>query len=295
MTRLSIFTVLGASLLAACDCAGAGPRAGGATPYVRCAMREPPAIEAHLGALHLHSEGRVLTIEGAPDPVRLAAFRGAALAEEPLEPALDAIESGAPAMQLVLGSLGDDEAHVETLLRALATLTTPSIVVMGGRDHPADLVAAMAALPEDARERIIDASGFRTIAIGGVALVPVSGAPEGRYARDDQSCGLGAADIDAMVSDLGERGEHARYLVGYAAPSPLAGIEGGEAGSALVAALATRTGARAGLFAWPDVPTPMLVPPLAGPPALLADGSRIGPGVRLVEVSGTGLVDVPAR
>lgn len=290
----TLVSLVGALALASCTCSGAGPTAGGATPYVRCAMREPPVIDARVGALHLHTDARTLVIEGTHEPLRIAAFRGAALAEEPIEPALDAIESGDPAMQLVLGSLGDDEAHVETLLRALATLATPSIVVLGGRDHPADLADAIAALPAEARAKIVDAGGLRRIIVGGVELVPVAGAPDGRYARDDEACGLGAADVDAIASELGASGEHPRFLIGYAAPSRLPGLEGGEAGSALVADLASRIGARPGLFAWPDVPSPMLVPPLAGPPAILGDGSRLGPGIRLVEVGASGLAEVPS-
>lgn len=284
------------ALFSSCTCSGAGPRAGGATPYVRCATREPAVIDARVGSLHLFTIDHTLQIDGITSPLHVAAFRGAALAEEPLEPALDAIESGRPAMQLVIGSLGDDEAHVEALLRALATLQTPSIIVMGGRDHPADLTAALAALPAEARTKIVDASGIHRIRIPGadlpdeIELVPVPGAPDGRYARDDESCGLGASDVDAIARELGEGGH--RFVIGYAAPTPLVGIEGAEAGSALVADLVTRTGAHGGLYAWPDAvgtETSIIVPPLAGPPALLADGSRLGPGVVMVELSAAGM------
>lgn len=276
-------------VLAGCTCSGAGPTAGGATPYVRCAMREPPPIESTVGALHLHSEGRVLTIDGATAPIRIAAFRGAALAEEPIEPALDAIETGHPTLQVVIGSLGDDAAHVETLLRALATLERPTLVVLGGRDHPADLDTALAALDAAARARIVDASGLRAIRIGGLELVPVAGAPDGRYSRDDEACGLGADDVDAIAGDLGT-GETPRFLLSFAAPSPASGLEGADAGSARVAELAAHIGARAGIYAWPDAPsTPMLAPPLAGPPALLADGARLGPGALLVGADANGL------
>lgn len=278
-----------------CTCSGAGPTAGGATPYVRCALREPPVIDATLGALHLRSSERVLSIEGASTPLRIAAFRGAALADEPIEAALDAVDGAA--LQIVIGGLGDDEAHVESLLRALATLETPSIVVMGGRDHPADLAAALTALTPEERAKIVDASGLRAIRVAGVELVPVAGAPDGRYARDDEACGLGAADVDAIASDLGAAADGApRFLLSYAAPAPMPGIEGGEAGSALVADLGTRVGALAALYAWPDAAAAgasQLVPPLAGPPALLADGSRLGPGVLLLDVSATGGLSVP--
>lgn len=257
-------------------------------------MRDAPTIEASVGALHLHTDARRLVIEGASAPVRVAVFRGAALADEPLEPALDAIEGAAPALQIVLGDLGDDAAHVEALLRALATLSTPSLVVLGGRDHAADLDAALAALPVEARARVVDASGLRAIELGGAELVPVSGAPDGRYARDDEACGLGADDVDAIASDLGEQGEHARFLVAWAGPAPLPGLEGGEAGSTRVSELAERVGAAPGVFAWPDVASPRLAPALVGPATALADGSRLASGVLVVDLGPSGLTPVPA-
>lgn len=279
-------------LLSACTCSGAGPTAGGATPYVRCAMREPAVIDTEVGPLRMRSEGRVLTIEGAPSPLRIAAFRGPALAEEPLEPALDAIEAGRPALQILIGSLGDDEAHVTALLRALASLATPTLVVMGGRDHPSDLRAALAALDDDARSKIVDASALRRIVVGGIELVPVAGAPDGRYARDDDACGLGEGDASAIASDVGENRGTLRFAISYAAPSPLLGLEGAEAGSSLVADVAHRTGARASLFAWPDAPSEGLVPPLAGPAALSSDGSRLGPGAILFDLGPEGMIRV---
>lgn len=256
-------------------------------------MREPSPLDVTVGALHLHAEERTLTIDGAASPLRVAAFRGAALADEPLEPALDAIEAGAPALQIVLGSLGDDEAHVTALLTALATLSTPTLVVLGGRDHPADLDGALAALSPEARAHIVDASAYRRIVVGGVELVPAAGAPEGRYARDDEACGLGASDAESIGSDVGAAAEGAppRFLISWAAPSPLVGLDGGEAGSPALGALAEAVGARATLYAWPDAAgtgAARLVPPLAGPPALLADGSRLPPGALVLTLSETG-------
>ena len=240
-------------------------------------------IDTTVGTLHLHTSERTLTIDGAPSPLRIAAFRGGALADEPIEPALDAIEAGAPALQIVIGSLGDDETHAHALLAALAGLASPTLVLLGGRDHPADLASG------DAHPNVIDATGIRAIVIGDVELVAVSGAPEGRYARDDDSCGLGTSEVDAIARDVGQAGPRARFLVSYAAPSPIVGLEGAEGGSALIADLAARIGARPGLFAWPDVPSTMLVPPIVGAPALLSDGSRIGPGVLLVDVAPSGI------
>jgi hypothetical protein len=258
-------------------------------------MREVPAIDVTVGALHLRSSERVLAIEGASGPVRVAAFRGPALADEPIEPALDAIEAGHPTLALVLGGIGDDAAHADAFVRALGTLSVPTLVVLGGRDHPADLDHAIAALEGEARGRVIDAGGLRSIRVGGVEIVPAAGAPDGRYARDDEACGLGQDDVDAIVGDL-EDPAGLRVLVAWAAPAPLRGIEGGEAGSARLTDLATRVHATPGLFAWPDAATSagVLAPPLVGPPALLADGARLEAGIALVEIDAAGVRRVPA-
>lgn len=293
MTRLSIASCL---FLAGCSCSGAATQ-GGPTPYVRCAMAEPAAIDRTIGSLHVHSDERVLVVEGAESPLRLAVFRGPALAEEATEPALDAIEATRPAVAVLLGSVGDD-ARIDATIAALAQVAIPTLVVLGGRDHQEDVTRAIAAVGADAPGMIVDASAFRAVRIAGVELVPIAGAPDGRYARDEHACGLGQGDVDAIVSDLGAASSP-RFAIGFAAPSALPGIEGAEAGSALVADLFARASITAGLFAWPDVPTArpdapsmdarIVVPPLLGPGPVLTDGSRASSGPLLVEVSPQGL------
>jgi hypothetical protein len=285
-----------ALLLSSCSCSS-GEVVGGPTPYVRCAAREPAVIDRAIGAVRVRSEERTLTIEGAAMPLRIAVFRGPVLADEPFAPALDAIEAAQPGIAVLLGSLGED-GRVDALIASLAELPIPTLVVLGGRDHPEDLEHAIAAVPETAAGIVIDASPFRSVRVSGIELVPVAGAPDGRYARDDEACGLNAADVDAIVGALDEPSVP-RFLIGFAAPSPLPGIEGGEAGSALVADLGARTSARGGLFAWPDVPTArpttptldvrLVVPPPLGPPAFLSDGSRASSGPLVVEVSPEGV------
>lgn len=291
-----------AVLIASCSCSGGGLTAGGTTPYVRCTAAEPATVDRQVGALHLRSEGRVLTIDGATAPLRVAVFRGPALADEPILPALDAIEAARPALAILLGSVGDD-SRLGSFIAALAELPIPTLVVLGGRDHQEELAHAIAAVPETAAGLVLDASPFRAVRAAGVELVPVAGAPEGRYARDDAACGLGPADVEAIVGELDET-TVPRFLIGFAAPSPLSGIEGAEAGSALVLDLATRVSAPGGLFAWPDVPTDrptapsrtarMVVPAVLGPGIMLSDGSRLVAGPLVVEVSTEGLRALPS-
>jgi hypothetical protein len=294
MHRFSLALVL---LTASCSCSGSGPVAGGATPYVRCAMAEPSPVDRQLGPLHLRSEERVLTIEGATSPVRIAVFRGPALADESFVPALDAIEATRPDLALLLGSISDD-GRGEYVVASLAELSIPTLVVLGGRDRPDEVARAIAAIPETTSGLVLDVSAFRAVRIAGVELVPVAGAPNGRYAQDDRACGLGPPDVDAIVSELGDA-TLPRFLIGFAAPSPLPGLEGGDAGSVLVLDLATRLSAPGGLFAWPDVPTPLpaapsptarlVVPAIIGLDTPLSDGARRPTGSLLVEVSPAGL------
>ncbi len=291
------FFIALAVFVASCSCSDGGPTAGGPTPYVRCAAAEPAVVDRQVGALHVRSEGRMLTIEGATAPLRAAVFRGPALADEPLPPALDAIEALRPEILLLLGSVGED-AGLEALVSSLSELPMPTLVVLGGRDHQDALARAIAALPASTAGLVVDASPFRSVRVAGIELIPVAGAPLGRYAQDDRACGLGTDEVDAIVHDLPES-PSTRFLVGFAAPSPLPGIEAGEAGSPLVRDLASRASATGGLFAWPDVPMDspsapsrtarLLAPPLVGPSTVLSDGSRLPSGPRLVELSPDGL------
>ena len=207
--------------LASCSCSGGTASGGGPTPYVRCAAAEAAVIDRQIGSLHARSSGRVLTVDGATTPLRVAVFRGAALADEPIAPALDSIEALRPAIAVVLGSIGD-EAHATALVEALAQLAIPTLVVLGGRDRQDVLARAIADLPSSSAGLVVDVSPYRSVQIAGMELIPAAGAPDGRYAVDDAACGLGPADVESIVAEVGSSGTQ-RFLIGFAGPSPRIG------------------------------------------------------------------------
>jgi hypothetical protein len=249
-----------------CGCGSAVPRAEGPTPYARCALADPPeARELTVGALGLTIRDRDLTITGAPDPLRIAAFRGPAPAHDPIA---TPIELGGADLAIVLGSIGDDPVSATASLVALSSSRVPLLVLAGGRDDPAHLAAALEALTAQARDRVIDVSALRTIHVGGAVLVPIAGAPEGRYARTDDACGIGQSDLDEIAGELGAREDGPpRILLSWAAPAAI-GLEGGQAGSTAIAALAERIGAELGVHAWPDGRAGEMVGPHAFVPAI---------------------------
>jgi hypothetical protein len=284
-------------------CGSIAPHAGGPTPHARCAVAEPPAaFEAGVGALRLHLAARELRIDGAPDVLRVALVRGPSPSSAPLQPSVEALGRARPDLVLCVGGFGDDPPSILGTLRALAALPMPVLLVAGGRDDLAMLRAGLAQLPPEARTRVLDLSSLRRVRVGAVVLVPAAGAPDGRYARSDEACGLGAADVEAIVDDVGVAEGETRFLVSWAAPDDPAssrGIEGAPSGSALVGDLAERIGARGVLSAWPEAQVGRTfldtVPALAvasalvpgGPPR--ADGSEVVPGVTLLELGAGGL------
>lgn len=236
-----------ALLLAGCSCGSSLETAGGPHPYVRPASApaaEPRELET--AAAHVRITAREVVIEPHGSP-RVALVRGPAVSGEPLAPALDAIEASAPSVLVVVGDLGDDEATVAETLGAFGSLDMPTLLVLGGRDRPAWITSGLGGLEAPVRARVVDLSGVHAVRLGPLVLVPVPGAPDGRYAIADDACGLAPEDVDALAGALGAgEGEH-RVLVSWAAPSsggPASrGALGAEAGSPLVASLAERVGA----------------------------------------------------
>lgn len=293
-----------AALLVGCTCGSGLERAGESHPYVRCAASDPPEPrELRTAASVVHIEGRDVTIEPSGAP-RIAVFVGPATAGEPFEPALDVLEAGAPSALFLVGSIGDDTASAHATLAALATLDAPTFLVLGGRDQPDIVASALSDVDEGARARLVDLSGVRSVRLGRLVLVPVPGAPDGRYATMGDACGLGVADVDAIASDLGGgEGEH-RVLISWAAPASgtasTRGILGAEAGSSRVADVATRVGAVGWLAAFGATgPRPVRAAPrwdvaLAVPPAVGVterdDGGHFGAVPLMLEVGESGLV-----
>lgn len=283
-----------------CGCGAVAPQAGGPTPYARCAAAEAPrARTARIGGASVTLEGRVLSIAGLPVPFRAAVFRGPAPHGDPVLPALDAIEAGGAHLAIALGSLGDDAAAAEAVVGALSRLPMPVLLLGGGRDEPAIVAGALDALTGEAAERVIDVSALHEVRVGPITLVPVAGAPLGRYARSDAACGVGREDLDTLAAALGPgRPDERRILLSWAAPAGIAaalGLEGADAGSAELAELAERIGASQGIHAWPETQAGRVLdghaiaPALAGPSLGRADGSRAPSGPLVVEIGPEGL------
>jgi hypothetical protein len=306
VTAVLVFVLAGTGC-SSWGCGSVAPRADGPTPYARCAIAEPPhARQFRTSSFEIRLAGRELVIAGAPEPIRLAAFRGAAPHRDPITPALRAVQTTGAHLALVLGGLGDDADGVLASVRALAELSIPVLIVAGGRDHPDHLAFALRALAEEAETaaaRIIDASALRRIRIGSVVWIPVPGAPGGRYSRSADTCGFGQDDLDAIADALGAPNSERRMLLSWSAPAGLAvarGIEGVDAGSPLLAAFARRIGASGGLHAFPEAAAGRIrdghaiVPPIAGPALPRADGSLAASGLLLLELDRDGIRPVPA-
>lgn len=299
--------------MAACTCGGEEAlRVSGDTPYVRChAAPAPDGREWEVGSLSLHSEDRALRIEGAPDPLRLVVFAGPGEAPLPV----GEIRRARPHLVAVIGDLGSPEAT----LGALAELGVPVLVVAGGEDRYGPLAEAFEDLDSDAADRIIDATVLRSVRVGPLELIPVPGAPGGRYAVGEDGCGVGEGDVDGWALDGPEDGVH-RVLLSWAGPrgagpgSATRGLAGVEAGSALVSRIAERAHAGGALFAWPrtalgapEVDAQPLdpgsasgalrlaVPPVAGAAVPRFDGRRVATGPTLLTVGRDGLRAPSAR
>jgi hypothetical protein len=257
--------------------------------YVRCLALEPAAARAwSVGALRLTLDARRLRIEGAPARARVAVFTG------PVDAAsVRALRRSRPHLALMLGELGPSGG------RALAALGVPVLFVAGGADRRSEL-EALGPLEGEARDRVIDATRLRSIRIGKVELVPVPGAPGGRYAIARDGCGIGDSDADAIAEAVGDPddGVH-RYLLSWAAPSggPLSrGLADVEAGSPEVKALMQRVGAEGSIVAWPrehagetaSEPFCAVAPPLSGPWVERADGTRLAPDAMVLVLSDGG-------
>ncbi len=287
-----------ASIVAACGDDGAGPRVSGEAGYVRCLAADAPAPRnLRVGATRLAIEDRRLRVEGLPRAAKVAVFRGPIDAS-----AVRALPR--PHLAVVLGDIASSRADADASLASLAALETPVLLIAGGADRSDALRDALAALEGPAKDRLVDATALRSIRIGSVEIVPLAGAPDGRYAISSEACGFAADDLDDVADALGAP-EHGvkRYLFSWAAAegegaaSPSRGIGGVEAGSSIVRAFATRIGAVGEVFAWPaESPTPsqddplrLAIGPLAGPWVGLADGTRRPPGATLLTLGPDGL------
>ena len=251
-----------ALLAAGCTCgAGEDLRADG---YLRCHLAEaPPEREWRHGELTLRVAERTLTIEGLPEPFELALAAGPSSASWP-----DAD------VRVLLGDLRGPSPRGEGVTLLLA----------GGTDEPRAWREALGVSGDDTG--VIDITPLRSVRAGPVELVPVAGAPRGRYGLGDGFCGVGEEDVEAWDLPPAEPGVR-RVLIAWAAPEA-AGLMGLPAGSGVVSAIAARVGAAEAFFAWPRL-DPRSVRPAAGAHVTRGDGSREPAGWDLLEVSANGL------
>jgi hypothetical protein len=231
--------------------------------FKRCALADPPSAgKRRVGALTLEVDERALTIRGAGKELRLGAFTG------PVGAALTRVElarisAAAPDLLLMLGELGDSVEAASASLVGLAALGPPVLFVPGGGDRLEVIQEAFETLTDAQRAGVIDASGLRELRIGRDSFAIVPGAPLGRYALDDDSCGFETDDLEAVAEALAPAVKQSRriWLLSWGAPSGFGvtrGLGSTELGSSELSELARDLGAKGGLFAFPE--TSALVP-----------------------------------
>lgn len=285
-------------------------------PHTRCLARDAPEGRTwQVGALGFEATGRTLTISGATEPVRLAAFAGPGLAAPPASRELAALMAHEPTLAVMLGGLGDDDASASETLRALSEAPFPTLFVPGGRDDPRRLQALLSMLPADGQARVVDLAAMRVVQVGDHQLIPIAGAADGRYALNGHCCGFALADLQAVAAELPDS-SGSRFLISWQAPGrggPHAVARtaiGLDLGSDDLAEFSRRVGAAGGLFAWPTVRVAvpvtadgqrliepgqpardlrMVVPRLTGPPMVTDDGRRAPSGFALLALDREGL------
>lgn len=230
-----------AAVATACDC-GEVTTVEGPHPYVRCGEREPREGSWSSGSLQFEADGRRLRVEGLERFVALSA--------------IDANEAEAlPDLPVIV--IGG--TTTPGLLDALGGRTV--LLVPGGDDDAEAYDELLDSLDVGVRDRVIDLAGVRELVTPHGRFVVLPGAPEGRYAHDDGSCGFGAADVEERSSES----EGSTWLLAWAAPKtsgPHAvdrGLGGVSAGAPLVHELASAVGARGGLFAFPSTTAALAV------------------------------------
>lgn len=304
--------------LALCSaCSSHGSRGGGSHEYVRCmAVDEPDAREGRVGSVRFVSDERALRFSGLPDPLRVAAFRGAGTAAPGLAEAVLGVAEQRASLVFVLGGLGDDEATVRAHLTALGALRVPTIVIPGGDDVAE---AFGEAFDDDVPANVFDGRRYRRVEAGRSDFLLLAGAPEGRYAASTEHCGNDDDDRDELEARDGVR----TILVSWAAPSGGGrfavgrGFDGVDSGDRAVADLLGELGQAGGLFAYPatraSLPTVadgqralgageadrtlrLVVPRIAGPTDEHDDFGLVTNGAAVIELtaSGTSFVGVSA-
>jgi hypothetical protein len=290
----------------------------GPTPYVRCLAADPPeARKWRVGRVQFELRGRVLTILAPSEGVRIAVFSGPAFASAPPTEALKKVAAARPRLVFMLGGPGDERNTAASNLRLLAGFEFPTLVIAGGRDRWSDYQGAFRALEDEERNRVIDITALRSIKIGTDEFVPVGGAANGHYARDEFACGYSDADLEVIRGEIGPRGAGRRWLLSWQVPAgegPLAVSKtsrGVQIGDSALARFADQVKAPGGFFAWPDVQVMrprahretlnlpigvvaddlrLVVPRLVGPFIERDDATRVQPGFALTVLTKAGML-----
>jgi hypothetical protein len=285
---------------------------------VRCLAAAPPkARRWRAGRAQLELNDRNLALGGLPESVRVAVFAGPGFASASVRAALKKVKETRPRVAMVLGGIGDEREKAKSTLRDLAELEIPVLVVAGGRDRWGDYRAAFEALEDEQKDRVIDITALRSIAVGSDIFVVVAGAANGRYARDGSACGFADSDLDSIAADLGPRNKARRWLLAWQVPAgngPLAVGKTGRGvpiGDGALDRFSERISAPGGVFAWPDsqvmrprahresLPLPfgvvsddlrMVAPRLVGPDIERDDGTRASPGFALLVLTKAGML-----
>jgi hypothetical protein len=279
-------------------------RKEGATPYVRCvAGPEPDERTLHAGAWTFEVKKRVLQVQGPTRALRIAALSAPGLGSPLGSSALATLREANPDLLVLLGGVGDGPVLASATFTALASLSMPSLIVLGGRDTWSAHEKAFENLPQGAR--IIDGTVLREVRIGRYTFVPLPGAENGRYALESTACGFDQSDLDLAAKELGTLppGE-TRFLLSWQAPTQVAGALGPRTGagtalgSKLLARFAERVGAKGALYAWPaDELSPVRagplgvagVPRLFGPKLETSSGGHVANALLILEVDHDGV------
>jgi len=245
-------------LLVACDCGGCGEEleVAGPHPWVRCMAKEPEERETTLGEVGVRVEGRTLHLDGA------GALRFFSVA-----PGADLAAAG-EGVHFVLGGFARPDAP------DLAALRGVGLLLPGGGDD----AERMDALLEE-HDHLVDLRGVHAVELGWKRFLLVSGAPEGRYALGEGSCGFDGADLEELEGT-------AEVLVSWAAPR-VTGFGGVPVTVPSLEALVERSGVETTVAAWPRLGVgeegALRIAPTLGMPSEGVDGERVPSGVLVME------------
>lgn len=301
-TWLILLTLLS---LGGCRCSKLAGKAD-SLEFKRCPQLDAPdARSVRAGALEIVIDERLMTVKSKQGSVRVAAFTGpvgAALTRHELS----TLSAAQPELVILLGGLGENEEMAKATLASLATLRVPVLFVAGGTDRVNVFEAAFDDLDDQARDLMIQGSGLRELRIGRDRFAIVAGAPDGRYALDEEACGFESDDLDAVreaIESDEEKGARL-WLLSWSAPAGFGvtrSLGGQDVGSEGLAELAEDLGAQGGLFAFPEsaVAQPitdaqrkglsLVVPRLGRTGASRAEGGRVPSSVAKLTVSGAGI------